>query len=86
MMLDTDSDSDLFLYPSEGICILTLSMLGNFYKHSFRNIIWVSNSLDPNQARHFVRPNLGPNCLQRLSADDKIFCNLNSGPDIRFLP
>ena len=31
----------------------------------------MSNSLDPDQARHFVGPDLGPNCLQRLSADDK---------------
>ena len=31
----------------------------------------VSNSLDPDQARQFVRPDLGPNSLQRLSADDK---------------
>ena len=29
----------------------------------------MSNSLDPDQARHFVVPDLGPNCLQRLSAD-----------------
>ena len=29
----------------------------------------MSNSLDPDQARHFVGPGLGPNCLQRLSAD-----------------
>ena len=29
------------------------------------------NSLDTDQVRHFVCPNLGPNCLQRLSADDK---------------
>ena len=28
----------------------------------------MSNSLDPDQAKHFVRPDLGPNCLQRLSA------------------
>ena len=35
------------------------------------NTISVSNSLDPDQARHFVGPDLGPNCLQRLSADDK---------------
>ena len=26
------------------------------------------NSLDPNQAQRFVGPDLGPNCLQRLSA------------------
>ena len=35
----------------------------------FFNTIQVSNSLDPDQARHFVGPDLGPNCLQRLSAD-----------------
>ena len=28
----------------------------------------MSNSLDPDQARHFAGPDLGPNCLQRLSA------------------
>ena len=31
----------------------------------------MSNSLDPDQAQCFVGPDLGPNCLQRLSADDK---------------
>ena len=41
-----------------------------FLKNSFRNTISVSNSLDPDQARHFVRPDLGPKCLQRVSADD----------------
>ena len=30
----------------------------------------VSNSLDPDKARHFVGPNLDQNCLQSLSADD----------------
>ena len=30
----------------------------------------MSNSLDPDQDRHFVGPDLGPNCLHRLSADD----------------
>ena len=30
----------------------------------------VSNSLDPDQARLFVGPDLGPNCLQMLSADN----------------
>ena len=37
----------------------------------FFNTIRVSNSLDPDQARHFVGPDLGPDCLQRLSADNK---------------
>ena len=35
----------------------------------FFNTTRVSNNLDPDQARHFVGPDLGPNCLQRLSAD-----------------
>ena len=35
----------------------------------FFDTIRVSNSLDPDQARHFVGPDLGPNCSQRLSAD-----------------
>ena len=39
-------------------------------KNYFRNTIRVSNGLDPDQAQHFVGPDLGPNCLQRLSADD----------------
>ena len=30
----------------------------------------MSNSLDPDQARQTVGPDLGPNYLQRLSADD----------------
>ena len=30
----------------------------------------MANSLYPDQARRFVRPDLGPNCLPRLSADD----------------
>ena len=41
-----------------------------FLKNSFRNTTRMSNSLDPDQARRFVGPDLGPNCLQRLSADD----------------
>ena len=32
----------------------------------------MSNSLDPDQARRFVGPDLGPNCLPRLSADDTV--------------
>ena len=30
----------------------------------------MSNSLDPDQARQNVVPDLGPNCLQRLSTDN----------------
>ena len=32
----------------------------------------MSNSLDPDQVRPFVGPDLGPNCLQKLSADKKV--------------
>ena len=38
-----------------------------FSNHSFRNTIIVSKGLDPDQDRHSVGPDLGPNCLQRLS-------------------
>ena len=30
----------------------------------------MSNRLDPDPAKHFVGPDLGPKCLQKLSADD----------------
>ena len=42
--------------------------------NSLDAIIRVSNSLDPDQAQQYVRPDLGPNCLQRLSTDDKSRC------------
>ena len=35
------------------------------------NTIRVSNGLDPDQDRNCVGPDLDPNCLQRLLADDK---------------
>ena len=35
-----------------------------FREIKFRNTIRVSNRLDPDQVRHFVGPDLGPNCLQ----------------------
>ena len=64
------SSADLFFFSKS-----------TFWKNSFRNSIRVSKSLDSDQARLFVGPDLGPNCLQRLSADDTsrqrvIFSNL----------
>ena len=41
-----------------------------FSEKSFRNTIWASNRLDPELSWRFVGPDLGPICLQRLSADD----------------
>ena len=43
----------------------------NFLIKLFWNIIRVSNSLDLDQDQHSVGPDLGPNCLQRLSVDDR---------------
>ena len=37
------------------------------------------NSLDPNQAQHFVEPDLDPNCLKRLSADSTSRQRVNVG-------
>ena len=54
-------------------CLLTIFKI-NAFKKQVRNtisMIRVSNSLDPDQDRRFVSPDLGPNCLQRLSADNK---------------
>ena len=56
--------------------MLLLSSAGlfqNYYfsKNSFRNTTRVSSSLDPDQDRQNVGPNLSPNCLQRLSAGIK---------------
>ena len=38
-----------------------------FSKNSFRISIRVSNSLDPDQARHFVGPDLDPNWFAQVS-------------------
>ena len=51
------------------VCLHFLKL--SFSKNSFRNTIRVLNSLDPDQDRHFVGPDLDQNCLQSLSADDK---------------
>ena len=49
--------------------LLTLFKI-NFFKNSITNTIRVSNGLDSDQDRRSVGPDLGPNCLQRLSTDD----------------
>ena len=50
--------------------ILLLCHILNSLNAVFPKTIRVSNCLDPDQVRHFVGPDLGPNSLQRLSADD----------------
>ena len=40
------------------------------FKKFFQNTSIMWNSFDPGQARQYVGPDLGPNCLRKLSADD----------------
>ena len=51
-------------------CRLLIFLKIIFSKNSFRNTIRVTNSLHPDQPQHFIGSDLGPNRLQRLSADD----------------
>ena len=44
----------------------------DFFQNQLSGISSVSNSLDPDQAQHFVGIDLGTDCLQRLSADDTV--------------
>ena len=48
-----------------------LSSTDFFIMYAFTYTMTVSNSLDLDQARPFIRPDLDPKCLQRLHADDK---------------
>ena len=43
----------------------------NFIKRHLLGKPSASNNLDPDQAQHFVGPDLDPNYLQWLSEDDK---------------
>ena len=40
-------------------------------RSNFMNAFRMPISLDPDEAQHFAGPELGQNCLQRLSADDR---------------
>ena len=61
-----------FSYDVVVVCCCFWFIKINFFsKTTFRIAIRVSNSLDPHQERLSVGPDLGPNCLQRLLADDK---------------
>ena len=39
------------------------------FQKIFRDMIRISNGLDPDQTQHSVGPDLGPDCLQKLAAD-----------------
>ena len=53
-------------------CRLLISFKINFFEKFFQEYYQfvMSNGLDPDHATHFAGPDLGPNCLKRLSADD----------------
>ena len=51
-------------------CRLPIFFKINFSTNYFGNAIRASNGLDSEQNQCSVGPDLGPNCLQRLSADD----------------
>ena len=53
----------MLLFSSTDFFLINLS------KISFKNTIRVSNCSEPDQDRHSVSPDPGPNCLQRLSTD-----------------
>ena len=76
----------LFLLVSEQVSNFAYSFVAadffsksTFSKKNFRNTIRVSYSLDPDQAPHFVGPDLSPNCLQRLSADNTSIHRVKQG-------
>ena len=52
-------------------CRLLTFFKVNFQKNYFGNTIRVSNCLDPDQDQQNVGLVLGPNCLQRLTANDQ---------------
>ena len=54
-----------------GNCFMLLLSSADFFQNCFF-FIPLTNQLDTDQDRHCVRPDLGPNCQQRLSAED--FC------------
>ena len=53
------------------LCMLGIFMLLSSSADFFQNAPRLSNSFDPGQNGHSVGPNVGSNCLQRLTADDK---------------
>ena len=50
-------------------CFLIFFKINFFRKNSFRNTISVSNSFDPDQARHHVGPDLGPKLFAKVISD-----------------
>ena len=66
---------NIYLKDRFNLCMQGNFSLLTFFKLSFKKIIWehyqMSNCLDQDQDRYCVGPDLCPNCLKILSADDK---------------
>ena len=64
--------STLWLLGDNFACFFVVFFFSKYFsvKNYFSNKISITNSLDPDQAQHFVGLALGPNCLQKLSAGD----------------
>ena len=52
---------------------MTMENTKNFKRFLQDYSIRVANSLGPDQDQHFAGPDLGLNCLQRLSVDNKSY-------------
>ena len=52
-------------------CSFVVCRFFKLFQKSLPEISSMSNSLDPDQAPSFISSDLGQNCLQRLSVDDK---------------
>ena len=52
------------------VCCLLIFFSKSTFSKIISDIPSESNSLGPDQVRHCVGPDLGPNCLQIISADD----------------
>ena len=58
-------------YKCKSMAKSAVLVIQKLYMLGVLNTIRVSNSLDPDQVRHFVGPDLGLTCLQRQSEDNK---------------
>ena len=73
-MFGTDSERTKYLrvfnslHPGYFYMLFLSSAYFVFQNNFFQKL--VSNSMNPDQARHFVGPDLDPNCLPNLSADN----------------
>ena len=67
--LITPLHAPMFLKMFVFMCVFSSQF--TFLKINFRSTIRLSNSLDPDQARRVVGPDLAPNCLQRLSVESE---------------